>query len=314
MGTFRAGGSPMPCARIASSEVCRGSPGGSGRCLSSSQTPHGGKTSTNLCSSACADTSASTSRARRIHNSLSSGLQREGCQHAKPLGRLDVVKGLTGEGGLSISAPGRFAGPCLQIASQVEALCWALQPLPEFTLAWRVSQEVSERPLSLDETEALPDLRGLLISSFSDPMLSLMYFRKSTISFTVAVLVPRNSNTRSMKSSKLSGVSTVSPSSPSLSETKMKSMLSTRLSTSTPTSSRALQAAGNSRILENSSLEMVPSPSWSKPPSCITLWSCCFTNVTVRVSRSALATPLTTSQSTPISMFMTVKADKRMKK
>mmetsp|Transcript_28798 Transcript_28798/g.61194 ORF Transcript_28798/g.61194 Transcript_28798/m.61194 type:complete len:289 (-) Transcript_28798:580-1446(-) len=93
---------------------------------------------------------------------------------------------------------------------------------------------------------------------------------------------------------------------------KMKSTKSTTPTGSTPTSSKARAASGLARICMNSSLEICMSQFAS---SCSRI--CCslpVTKVTTISSFSVLATALTTSQSTPISMFITVSAARRTKK
>mmetsp|Transcript_32374 Transcript_32374/g.89267 ORF Transcript_32374/g.89267 Transcript_32374/m.89267 type:complete len:253 (+) Transcript_32374:269-1027(+) len=80
---------------------------------------------------------------------------------------------------------------------------------------------------------------------------------------------------------------------------------------STPTSFKAWAASRSCRIIMNSSLEMYSLQSSSSRDS-----TCCnfsVTAFTTMPSFSASETALTTSQSTPISMFITVSAERTMK-
>mmetsp|Transcript_50030 Transcript_50030/g.92405 ORF Transcript_50030/g.92405 Transcript_50030/m.92405 type:complete len:234 (+) Transcript_50030:1-702(+) len=124
----------------------------------------------------------------------------------------------------------------------------------------------------------------------------VMNFRMSTMSLTVALLLPRNCRTTSMKSGKVSGMSPFRP--------KMKSAKSTRPTTSTPTSCKARAASGISSSRSNSSFVMIPSPSLSRP--LLTSIDCIFslTNVSMAFSFSMADTTVTTSHKIPISIFI----------
>mmetsp|Transcript_103533 Transcript_103533/g.288273 ORF Transcript_103533/g.288273 Transcript_103533/m.288273 type:complete len:200 (-) Transcript_103533:128-727(-) len=137
-----------------------------------------------------------------------------------------------------------------------------------------------------------------------------MNFRRVTMSFTVAVFVPRSCITTSMK---LGKVSCLLPSSSTgaASSSKMKSARSTKPTTSTSTSCRALVASGLTRIFSNSALEMCLFPSLSKVKTMSANFR--FTKLTAISSFSTAATTLTTSTSTPISMFMMVRAARSTK-
>mmetsp|Transcript_2492 Transcript_2492/g.6334 ORF Transcript_2492/g.6334 Transcript_2492/m.6334 type:complete len:208 (-) Transcript_2492:783-1406(-) len=134
-----------------------------------------------------------------------------------------------------------------------------------------------------------------------------MYFRRLTTSLTVAAQDPRMSRMISMNLPKDSGFGTPSSASPS----KMRSAQSTRPATSTPTSWSAFVAAAFSRRRPNSALEIWQSPSTSSLRTMSS--SFVLTRFTASSSFSTAATLLTTSQRTPMSMFMTVRAPRRMK-
>mmetsp|Transcript_26620 Transcript_26620/g.84454 ORF Transcript_26620/g.84454 Transcript_26620/m.84454 type:complete len:354 (+) Transcript_26620:346-1407(+) len=136
----------------------------------------------------------------------------------------------------------------------------------------------------------------------------LMNFRRSTMSFTVAVFDPRKESTTSIKSPKLNCTSSM-PSS----DSKMKSARSTNPHTSTSTLLRSCTAASLSMIALNSLLEIMWSPSSSRPPCSRIARNPSLTVPTVICSFSTAATALTTSHSTPISMFMTVSAARSTK-
>mmetsp|Transcript_67653 Transcript_67653/g.190701 ORF Transcript_67653/g.190701 Transcript_67653/m.190701 type:complete len:342 (+) Transcript_67653:57-1082(+) len=140
-------------------------------------------------------------------------------------------------------------------------------------------------------------------------------FLSSTMFLTVAVFDPRSlrSRSRNLASSRSSDAGSSGPASPWLSASKMKSMLSMRLITSIPTSFRAWKASGLLRIWANSFLLIFWSPSSSRPSLSMISTILFFTKLTVMLSCSTADTPLTTSQITPISMFMTVSAAKRTK-
>mmetsp|Transcript_40344 Transcript_40344/g.109041 ORF Transcript_40344/g.109041 Transcript_40344/m.109041 type:complete len:365 (-) Transcript_40344:965-2059(-) len=140
-----------------------------------------------------------------------------------------------------------------------------------------------------------------------EPNWVLMYLRRSTTSFTVAVLDPRKDRTVSMKVAKLM------PPDSSSSSSKRKSAKSTNAYTSTSTLSSNFTADGLSRIATNSVLEIMWSPSVSRPPSLMMRSKPSFTVVIMIVSLSVAATALTTSHNTPINMFMTVRAAKSTK-
>mmetsp|Transcript_91688 Transcript_91688/g.186652 ORF Transcript_91688/g.186652 Transcript_91688/m.186652 type:complete len:320 (-) Transcript_91688:377-1336(-) len=92
----------------------------------------------------------------------------------------------------------------------------------------------------------------------------------------------------------------------------MKSTLSTIPSGSTSSSCSTLQASLRSRICRNSVLETCKSQS-----SSISFMICCSfscTKLIIMLSFSVEATPATTSQSTPINMFMMVSAEMRIKR
>mmetsp|Transcript_30985 Transcript_30985/g.65920 ORF Transcript_30985/g.65920 Transcript_30985/m.65920 type:complete len:261 (-) Transcript_30985:428-1210(-) len=91
----------------------------------------------------------------------------------------------------------------------------------------------------------------------------------------------------------------------------MKSVKSTIPATSTPTSCKDFTASGVVRICANSSFEISMSLSASRD-----IRICCnfpVTKFTIMSSFSVAETKLTTSQSTPMSMFMTVRFAKRIK-
>mmetsp|Transcript_85226 Transcript_85226/g.264832 ORF Transcript_85226/g.264832 Transcript_85226/m.264832 type:complete len:328 (+) Transcript_85226:215-1198(+) len=131
---------------------------------------------------------------------------------------------------------------------------------------------------------------------------------KSVMSFTVATFDPRSERTVSMKSGKA-----ICTSAPWSSAWKMKSARSTRAYTSTSTFESKCTASGLSRISTNSCLEIMLSPSLSMPPRAMIPMKPSFTVATAICSLSVAATALTTSHRTPISMFMTVRADNSTK-
>mmetsp|Transcript_109397 Transcript_109397/g.337737 ORF Transcript_109397/g.337737 Transcript_109397/m.337737 type:complete len:242 (-) Transcript_109397:760-1485(-) len=131
-------------------------------------------------------------------------------------------------------------------------------------------------------------------------------FRRSTTSLTVAVLEPRSLRITSMNSSNARPSLSASASSSS----KMKSAQSKIPSGSTPTSASARMAAGFSRIFLNSTREILRSPSSSRVSTMV--WSFEVTNSTIWTSFSVAVMVLTISQSTPMSMFISVSAERRM--
>mmetsp|Transcript_51704 Transcript_51704/g.135834 ORF Transcript_51704/g.135834 Transcript_51704/m.135834 type:complete len:306 (-) Transcript_51704:441-1358(-) len=141
----------------------------------------------------------------------------------------------------------------------------------------------------------------------------LRCLRRSTTSLTVARLDPRKVNTKATKSPNVSFFSLAFPMSSSSSPAKMKSMLSTNPIGSTPASSNALHASIDSRIIENCSLSISPC-SMSPAISSQTFSNCALVKATRIVSFSVAATALTTSQSTPINMFMTVRQANKINK
>mmetsp|Transcript_1114 Transcript_1114/g.3417 ORF Transcript_1114/g.3417 Transcript_1114/m.3417 type:complete len:323 (+) Transcript_1114:365-1333(+) len=171
---------------------------------------------------------------------------------------------------------------------------------------------LAPRPLSLlmrrgeAMGEVFCDPNPPLVSAFCRLLSSLlMTFVSFMTSFTVAPFSARMSSTTSMNS----GKSRSSISCPSFS--KMESIKSTRPSGSTPTSCRANAASWFVRIFMNSSLEMRPLPSSSSASTIFSIFV--LTNSTRICSFSVAATAETTSQSTPMSMFITISAERAMK-
>mmetsp|Transcript_85298 Transcript_85298/g.241867 ORF Transcript_85298/g.241867 Transcript_85298/m.241867 type:complete len:276 (+) Transcript_85298:403-1230(+) len=136
-----------------------------------------------------------------------------------------------------------------------------------------------------------------------------MNFRRSTMSRTVAVLLPRCCSTSFMNSL---NPSCLLYSRPLSSLWKITSAKSTSPTTSTPASWRCLAVSLLSRMCSSSSLEMSPSPFWSSPVSSSTCRTFSFTNDTTRCSFSATETLLTTSTSTPTRRFSRSSAEIRM--
>mmetsp|Transcript_68205 Transcript_68205/g.197569 ORF Transcript_68205/g.197569 Transcript_68205/m.197569 type:complete len:232 (-) Transcript_68205:1528-2223(-) len=157
----------------------------------------------------------------------------------------------------------------------------------------------------------------LRISCFKAWMELFRYLRKSTMSFTEALFVPRRARTSSTNFWKLKSLSffTSSSSSSSSSFPKMNSMLSTRPKGSTPLPCNDLHASLSWSNLVKSSLEMVASLSTRSTPTAFfqAFSKCALMTCTAMVSFSLAATALTTSHNTPMSMFMTVSADSKMK-
>mmetsp|Transcript_16782 Transcript_16782/g.52637 ORF Transcript_16782/g.52637 Transcript_16782/m.52637 type:complete len:223 (+) Transcript_16782:256-924(+) len=129
-------------------------------------------------------------------------------------------------------------------------------------------------------------------------------------SLTVALLVPRSSSTLSIKSPKDRVFSPASDSESSCCSSKKRSVRSTRPTTSTPTSCSSLAAAGCSRIISYSAFVMLRSlGSWPPLSGKLVSRTCCsfdLTKATSNASFSVEETADTTSQRTPISMFIMV--------
>mmetsp|Transcript_12586 Transcript_12586/g.24637 ORF Transcript_12586/g.24637 Transcript_12586/m.24637 type:complete len:308 (-) Transcript_12586:486-1409(-) len=136
------------------------------------------------------------------------------------------------------------------------------------------------------------------------------------MSRTVAVLPPRRSSTKFIRASKESffpsGSSGASPALVSSPSNKV-SLKSTRPTTSTPTAARTGIACGCVTSCKNSSLDNIWSSSSSAPVSLRSSSILSRTKPRERVSRSVEATADTTSQITPISIFIMVRAERKMK-
>mmetsp|Transcript_86097 Transcript_86097/g.240743 ORF Transcript_86097/g.240743 Transcript_86097/m.240743 type:complete len:279 (+) Transcript_86097:1107-1943(+) len=126
------------------------------------------------------------------------------------------------------------------------------------------------------------------------------------MSFIMAGFELRSCSAMSKNSEKLSSLSW-----PGSSSVKMKSASSTIPTTSTSTARNALTATSDSKIAKNSFLEISRFPSVSIASTTFPSLSC--TRLTAISSRSTAATALTTSHSTPISMFITVSAPRSTK-
>mmetsp|Transcript_82772 Transcript_82772/g.229791 ORF Transcript_82772/g.229791 Transcript_82772/m.229791 type:complete len:357 (-) Transcript_82772:625-1695(-) len=209
---------------------------------------------------------------------------------------------------------------------RAKACSFSLGTTSSMVLLLHLAKLLAELPSSQRSLHRLTSFScadcGLLASSFAMlflegsgslsskwAMAPLINFRRSTMSFTVAVFVPRNESTISMNSGNFSCFSSCSP----YSCAKMKSAKSTRPYTSTFTASRSLVASGLSIMASNSDLEIIWLPSVSKPPLSMMSMKPSLTVATAIVSLSVAATALTTSHSTPISMFMTMRAAKQTK-
>mmetsp|Transcript_50209 Transcript_50209/g.96936 ORF Transcript_50209/g.96936 Transcript_50209/m.96936 type:complete len:213 (-) Transcript_50209:256-894(-) len=144
-------------------------------------------------------------------------------------------------------------------------------------------------------------------------------FRKFTISRTVAVLPPRRSKTKPINSGIVSFFSSVAAATASSSScvspsfSNSVSLKSTRPTTSTSTFWRIPMAFGFANKFINSPLDIIWSPSSSAPVSVRSRWMFSRTSAKESDSRSVAATAETTSQMTPISMFITVRAERKMK-
>mmetsp|Transcript_74999 Transcript_74999/g.199166 ORF Transcript_74999/g.199166 Transcript_74999/m.199166 type:complete len:255 (+) Transcript_74999:306-1070(+) len=139
-----------------------------------------------------------------------------------------------------------------------------------------------------------------------------MNLRRFMTSLTVALLVPRSSSTLSIKSPKDNVCFPPAPASEDSSSSswfpsKKRSVRSTRPTTSTPTSCSSLAAWGFSRIISYSPFVMLNS--WPALEGKMVRSTSCnlhFTKATSKLSFSVDETAVTTSQSTPISMFIMV--------
>mmetsp|Transcript_58464 Transcript_58464/g.125622 ORF Transcript_58464/g.125622 Transcript_58464/m.125622 type:complete len:248 (-) Transcript_58464:927-1670(-) len=136
---------------------------------------------------------------------------------------------------------------------------------------------------------------------------SEMKLRNSTMSLKAEGFESLSSKIFPMKSSKDFLHSSPSSASPS----KMKLAKSMMPSGLTSTSTRAKQASLCSKMLMNSTLEILKSQSLSM--SCMICINRELTKVTFISSFSVAATAKTPSHRTPISMFMTVSAERSMK-
>mmetsp|Transcript_51408 Transcript_51408/g.159400 ORF Transcript_51408/g.159400 Transcript_51408/m.159400 type:complete len:251 (-) Transcript_51408:1654-2406(-) len=129
-------------------------------------------------------------------------------------------------------------------------------------------------------------------------------FRKSTMSLTVAWLVPRNCKMSSTKSEK----------SISCALEKRKSEYSTRPTTSTPTCCMNWAASGKISSSSNSVRDKHPFPSTSSWRTSIICNILALTMFTMSVSFSIVETVDTDSTKTPTSMFMMVSVAIKMKR
>mmetsp|Transcript_53641 Transcript_53641/g.85297 ORF Transcript_53641/g.85297 Transcript_53641/m.85297 type:complete len:227 (+) Transcript_53641:164-844(+) len=128
--------------------------------------------------------------------------------------------------------------------------------------------------------------------------------RRSTISFTVQALDPRNSKTTSMNSGKEMPDAGAS--------LKIKSTKSTRPTGSTPTSSMAFAASGTRTSAVKSSLVIIKPSSTVHPKLLSNFSNFDFTASTFICSFSTADTTLTTSTNTPTNIFITVSDAHRM--